>query len=144
MRHPGQAIMIAWHAALLWIGTAHARCRLAAHVPPGPAEHARRACCARVRGLPPPAASRSVPSLLSAARPARGLSTGESVLGRCAPTRMMGLSAMASLWTSVRLLGATCISNGFALTRELSCLETALAPSNADARMLREVRVVRA
>src|SRR5215472_16970602 len=61
--------MLGGHAALLWIGTAHARCRLAEHAPPGPAEHARRACSAWVGGLPPPAASRSRWSLLPAATP---------------------------------------------------------------------------
>ena len=43
--------------------------RRVAHAPPWPAEHARRACCAWVGGLPPPAASRSRWSLLPAASP---------------------------------------------------------------------------
>src|SRR5262249_36130539 len=52
---------------LLCFGSAPriARCRLAAHVPPGPAEHARLACFARVRG---PAAPRRRSLLRFAAR----------------------------------------------------------------------------
>src|SRR5215831_10760884 len=73
-------------------------------------------------GLRPPAASRSRRSLLPAATP-----------------RMMGLSAMASLWTSVPLLAATCIRTASRFARELSSLEVTLAPSNADARVLKEV-----
>src|SRR5262245_38421755 len=38
---------------------------------------------------------------------------------------MMGLSAMASVWTSVTLVAATCIQTASRLARELSCLELA-------------------
>src|SRR5262249_43952309 len=53
-RRPGPPPIPLRHLALLWSGTAHARCRLAAHVPPPPAEHARRACCAWLGGCRPP------------------------------------------------------------------------------------------
>src|SRR5437762_9036003 len=43
--------------------------RTVAHAPRWPAEHAPLACSARFRGLPPPAASRSLRSLLPAATP---------------------------------------------------------------------------
>src|SRR5262249_11377647 len=56
---------------------AHARVPQTARAPPTPAEHARLACCARVRGLPPPGASRSsryARSLLPAPPPAKAYS----------------------------------------------------------------------
>src|SRR5215510_8276339 len=60
----------------------------AAHAPQSPAEHARLACCARVRGLPPPGASRSsrfARSLLPAPSPREGL-FGTPYLFACAWT----------------------------------------------------------
>src|SRR5262245_33188428 len=99
--------------------------RRVAHAPPWPAEHARLACFARIRG---PAAPRRQ-SLRSVA-PSRGDPPRDGPIGN---GQLVDVRSIA---------GCNVHSNSFALTRELSCFEMALAPSNADARMLGNVRAV--
>src|SRR5262245_25288010 len=83
-----------FRGALMWNGTAHAQARLAAHVPPGPAEHVRLARCAGTAlraegGQRPP----FIPHALRARRTSREHSTSRTDTSCCA----CGAACVASL-----------------------------------------------